>query len=236
MATVSGLIDKLITLDENTDSTDGDNAGERVRILQYMQEVMEYVWNQGEFKFKVTGPTTLTVPAGSASSPSKVALPTDFATFGKLGAVYETSGNRQLEEISMTELLQTWGSNASHALPLQFAVIGDLDSNTSASTIRPYFLGVPNLSAEATVRLWYQAVTPILVDATGDTNNLYKLPIQYHNSVILPGVRVKLARSKGDGRDWNDQFQAGLRSLIAQETPRRSTVQRLPPWTSKKVW
>lgn len=229
----SSLIDTVLSYTDNVDSNDADYTSRRTRLLEYAQEVVDEVWNSAEFVFKLKGPTTITVPAWTTGSPSRYQLPTDFATFGKIGKVFNADVGEPLDEVAATQFIMNYfpGSTLTYSplsRPREFAVMGDDAGNIANATPKPYWLYLPNLTAAVNLVYFYQVIPPTLVDATGDTGLLYKIPAQYHRTVILPGVVAKTGKSKGDGRDWESEYRRGLSMMQKAETPRRSSTQRLP--------
>lgn len=229
LLTTSALIDTVLSYVDNIDGTDAASSTRRTRILQYAQETVEEFWDFHEWRFKVKGPTTLVIPAWTSTPTySSANLPSDFDDIGKIGSVYNSANGDQLDEITIQEMqIINSKTSAVTGRPEQFAIMGSV-GDTDTTTESPHWLVLPNLSAAVTVRYWYQPACPTLVDATGNTNNLYKIPGKYHTSVILPGVAARSNRSKGDGRDWWEEYRSALAKAKADENPRRSSTQRLP--------
>jgi hypothetical protein len=71
-----------------------------------------------------------------------------------------------------------------------------------------------------------------VIDET--TNNLAigEIPEQYHQTVLVPGLRARSTASKGDAR-WNEHqgiYLGALNWMKAKERRRQGTVWQLPPF------
>lgn len=219
MATTSGLIDAVLAYTEDISATDNDNATRRARLLQYMQEVVDEVWNFKEWAFKTVGATTVTIAASASSAD----LPADFQELGQMGGVWDSQGAR-MQEISINEL-EEFKLNGASNLPYGnvFAIYG---FNTTSSKLK---LQVPVQSQAITCSVSYQKVPPTLSDTTGTTTNgLNSIPVSYHNTVILAGTVAKAKASTGDARDWESKYRNGLAYMVARERNKKTAVTRIP--------
>lgn len=208
------LIDKVIAYTDNVSANDSDNTTRRARILAYAQETFDEVWQFRDFPFKYkTGTTSVTANATFAS------LPSDFAEVGNQGGIYVSGTTGPLTEVPIQALETDIQANYSPAgAPQRYAIFGVDTSNVKRIYI--------DLAPAVTLNLVYVRVPTALADAT--SAELSQIPAQYHNSVILPGVVAKTRRSKGDTRNYREDFTRGLAYMAAHERPRRGTGQRLP--------
>jgi hypothetical protein len=76
-----------------------------------------------------------------------------------------------------------------------------------------------------------------VIDET--TNNLAigEIPEQYHQTVLVPGVRARSTASKGDAR-WNEHqgiYLAALNWMKAKERRRQGTVWQLPSFFGERI-
>jgi hypothetical protein len=65
---------------------------------------------------------------------------------------------------------------------------------------------------------------------------LMQFPEDYHHTVLLSSVMSKAKRSKGDTRDWKQEFTEGITQMIINERPRQSTMQRIPRSAPPGMW
>lgn len=211
--TTSALIDLLLNYTDNTSSADADNSTRRTRLLQYIQETVDEIWGAREWEFKRRS-TTVSVTANSADMPS------DFGEFGVQGGVWGSDG-QWWEEVNPQVLddMRQAGNTADRV----FAIYGQ---NTTSGVKKIQTL---TQGSALTLTVVYFATPPTLVDATDSTNNLFLIPAQYHNSVVLTGARAKTELSLGDSRSEFDQaYRRGLAQMINQERSRKQAVVRIP--------
>lgn len=218
--TTSALIDIILKYGDNTDSADADNSNRRARILQYAQEVFDYVWGFRDWRFKYRT-TTVTLTTGSTTTPSKAQLPADFSAIGRHGLVLDSDGNPWEEEFPQNiHYLQR--STGAGEVPYLYSIL-DFDTTNDR-----YYLQAPNVGSDTTLRIYYEAVAPTLVDSTTSSNNLPKIPAQYHNIVLVPGVLVKTRKSIGDPRDYTQDFREGLNEMVRMENHFKTNRKQLP--------
>lgn len=212
--TTAALIDLIINYTDNVSASDGDNAGRRLRMLQWAQEVFDMVYTHKEWRFRlVTSDVTLVT--------GFVQLPSDFHDFGDEGGVFNPRGDKMIE-VNPRELNRMRESGMSDSSLLYYSVYG-----FDATSGRPKIIVVDATSTQV-LTVWYLKTPPTLVDTTGATNNLFHIPLAYHNTVLVPGVVAKTRKSKGDTRDWASDFQRGLQEMIKNDRPKKTSVQRVP--------
>lgn len=217
--TAAALLDLILSYTDNTSATDADNAVRRTRVLQALQEIYEEVWNFREWRFKLTS-GTITVLA----STSAIAMPSDFLDMGSEGAIYGPD-SRKLREIPAQELLEWRTFGIGRGSPSDCFSIFNFDATSGL----PLFQ-IPNVvNGNTAFTVWYNRVAPTVADsATAATSKLHFIPVQYHNTVLLPGVVAKIRKQKGDTRDWAAQYQSGLAYMVLRERPRKTAVQQMP--------
>lgn len=219
--TTAALIDAVISYTDNSSSSDGDNALRRLRMLQWCQERFEEIWYFRQWPFRArTGTVTVAAAANSGD------LPSDFAEIGDQGGVYD--GVIPLTEISQQQLV-TERQSGNRMLSSYVYAIFDYNSSTLRKKIQTLTLG-----ATTAFDLNYLSAAPTLADSTGATNNLDDIPVQYHQTVILPAVVARARMSIGDDRDFENNFMRGLAHMVAQERGRKNIVRRLP--LSRGMW
>lgn len=224
--TTSAFIDAILLRTENQTSTDAANSPRRTRILEWSQQLFEEVWNLRPWSWTMDT-ATITVAAAANS----VALPSDFQEFGPEGGAWQATGitnPRRLQEVNPQIVQELQNGSQSFSIHQVFAVF-DRDDNVGTQEFQ-----VGKCSSSTNFTLLYKRLAPTLVDATDSTNNLQQIPASWHYSVLLPGVQALSARSKGHQgleQDYMSQYRRGLERMIAQESRRRSSVQRMgrPP-------
>lgn len=223
MATGKGIIDIILKYEDSLSSVDADNTVRRGRIRQAAQETVEDVWNASDFPFKyVFSSGTIAIDSDGIGG-----LPTDFADTGMQGGVYLVSNGRALIEVPPQVVHSMKESTNRSGSMYVYAIFG--------ATAGIKLLIVPPQLANTTLHIWYQTLPPTILDADDVTvmdvttySGTERIPSQYHNTVLIPGIRARLKKSKGDSRDFQSEYKRGLAYMIARERPRRSSVQRLP--------
>ena len=209
------LIDAVMNFTDQIDPTDADAASRRLRIAQWLREVAHEIWHLRDFDWKLQETTTLTYPSGSVA----VDLPADFDHVPEQGGLYNS--RTRLQEIP-ARIMTTYLANAQPtSAPLVYSVLWR-NPNTSRRQLQ-----LPPVSGTIALKLYY-ALTPPPFALEADNDLEAWFPIQYHQTVFLPGVIAKARRSKGDGDDWKRKYEDGIAYMVLREMPRQSEVQRLP--------
>lgn len=213
----SDLIAVVLNYTDNTDALDADNAIRRLRILQYIQEVVDFVWAYRLWGFSYTS-SSVTV----LSNTSSIDLPANFHQFTKNGQVNLSDGTFLLEipEHQMLEIRATQNSGVSTRVE-EFSLFG-FNTTSGRRLIQTVTVG-----AATVLNIYYKRVPPTITDATS-SSGLAQVPVEYHNTVLLPGVIAKTRKSKGDSRDFKSDFMEGLAYMGAAERPLQRAVQRVP--------
>lgn len=217
----STLLTTVLKFDANISATDADNTQRRARYLQYAQEVFEYVWLYSEWDFSYAS-TSQTVSAASSSG----SLPADFLELGQKGMLFNTTTNRKMKEIPPQDIMEM---RARGIVDLNVFAISGYNTTTSRKQIQLTH------TQGFTGTVFYRMTAPTLVDTTGTSSNLQYIPYQYHQTVLLPGVRMKARKSVGDMRDFEQAFEKNIQFMLARERPRKTAVQRLPS-TQRGMW
>lgn len=212
------LIDAVLNYTDNIGATDADNATRRARILQYAQEVFDYVWLYADWHWAYRD------DAGEAlDADGFMPAPADFSRFGGKGGLFRVSDGRKCTEgYDMAEFARMYNTGYRDNLE-RFCRWGQ-DPTTGGQRFRFFSTGGLNL-----IDSLYLAVPPTLVDIDDTTtNNLFFIPEQYHSTVLLPGVVAKTRTSKGDMRDFDKEFLKGLALMHAKEVVNQTGAQVLP--------
>lgn len=216
------LIDAVLNYTDNIGATDADNATRRARMLQYAQEVFDYVWLYADWHWAYR-----TTTGGSVGSDGIMAAPTGFSRFGGKGGLYRSTDGRQCdEEFDMANFLHRY--NNSHRDNLEKFCRWGQNSTTGAQQFRFY-------ATSGTITSLYLTQPPTLVDVDNETtSNLFFIPPSYHSTVLLPGVISKTRVSKGDMRDFEKDFIRGLGLMHAKEVANQTGAQVLP--YTRRMW
>jgi len=210
------LIDAVLNYTDNIGATDADNATRRARMLQYAQEVWDYVWLYADWHWAYR-----TATGGSVGSDGVMAVPTGFSRFGGKGGLFNAANGRKCEEEYDMAMFQHRYLGGYRDNLEKFTRWGQ-NTTTGAQQFRFY-------ATSGTITSVYLAVPPTLVDIDDTTtNNLFFIPAQYHNTVLLPGIVAKTRTSKGDMRDFDKDFLKGLGLMHAKEVVNQTGAQMLP--------
>lgn len=212
------LIDAVLNYTDNIGATDADNTLRRARMLQYAQEVVEYVWGYADWPWAYRTSSGISV-----GSDGTMSLPTDFARFGFKGGLYRASDSRRCDErYDLAQFLHQYNSGIRNYLEDFVRLSQDTTTFTGRQKVK-------FLATSGSIDCLYLPVAPTLVDTDHATNSLLQyIPSQWHNLVILPGVVTKTRTSKGDVRDFEKDFVRGLGMMHAKELAGQTAAQILP--------
>lgn len=208
----------VLTYTDNVDPTDGDYAARRARIHQYQQEVVDEVWNFRDWTFKQRSATVTGLTGNNF-----ILLPYFLAELGDLGGIFK--GTIEYQEVDPTTLIRC---RSLGVVDFIFSIFSQATTSGDAWVRKAQF--VETFTANTNLTLHYSAGPPLLIDTLGDesSKSLRLIPEQYHNTVILPGVIAKANTSKGDTRDFMQQYIRGLNLMVLRERPRKTMIQRIP--------
>jgi len=217
--TTSALIDLILTHTEEVGATDGENTTLRARVLARAQEIFDRVWSFAEWDFKLTSGSITMTSTGTAD------LPSTFADFGDNGGVYVSGQRRKVLWLEPRELYKQKEQYAQTAAYPDFYTVNDYTASNSARKITVY----PTPTGSFTLNLYYNQVSPTLVDATNSTNNLQALPAEYHYPIMVTGLRYLTGIDNGDGRsrDFDEWFQREMRRMKSRHVFGREQDQLL---------
>lgn len=228
--TVTELIDQVIAYSDNVSPSGADVADRRQRILSWLIEEATQTYYAREWVWRVTptvpSPGTPTHPVIPANQGWGL-LPSDFLSIGKLGAVYNLSqAGSPLEPAAESEVADMIAMNTLISSSRVFAIFG----NDGASPTPRKKIWLPQCGTDITLQLFYSPKAPTLDEASNNDKLAVACPEEYHMTVILPGVRYRARRSKGDTRwtdDRDDRLQ-GLNEMIRNNRRMQGGEQRLP--------
>lgn len=177
--TATEIIDQIIARVLNTPATDGDITNLRTRALEWTTEVCADFRDSYDFSWRYRT-ENVTIAGGDASS----ALPERFADVGPSGSVIRVSDGVPLTFISPDEMrVIQMDSGTVTSTPGVYSVY-DFDEEEFRDKIQ-----IPTAAGDVILSLTYLYTPPTLIDDEDD-DSLEHIPSQYHQSVIIPGVRA----------------------------------------------
>ena len=207
--TDSDIIDRVLLDMDGIDPADSDNAARRLRMLHFLQQVYDYVWNFREWQWTYDE-GTVTLTANHNYAP----LPTDFGAFGKQGGLWNADHVR-MSELSRRKLERFRNETSGSTNTRVFAISGG-----------QILLGYTP-SSNSTLSIYYRIVS----DSAGftDAGADLLIPAQYHATVLVPGLVYKAQVTKQDSRPtWSAEFRDGLAQMCMMEQPIMTSTNRLP--------
>lgn len=208
----AALITAVMAYTDNVSATDAGNTSRRARILQYAQEVLEYVWNYRAWRFAYK---TTTIPIWAGTEGVGI-LPPDFGQFGWKGGLFLSTGDLMEEEIDAQTLLGRYLRGERNTR--DYALLGYDDT-----TYKPK---IQTLQTSGTLTVLYCKHVPTLVDGSAAGDEI-PIPHDYHNTVMVAGTVAKTRASKGDVRDFYSAFLSGLELMCRKEAPMQGTAPTL---------
>jgi hypothetical protein len=226
--TVTQIIDQILAYSDNVSPAGADETDRRQRILYWLIEEATQTYYAREWPYRLK--STVTPHVAIPASQGYGLLPADFLQIGKLGAVYNDSQNGQpMEPATESEIGDMVAMNSALSNPGRFAVFGTEAQTPPAPPRKLIWIGV-NPTALA-LRLFYHPLMPTLDETMTNNSKLdIAIPVEYQQTVILPGVRMRARRSKGDNR-WSqdrDERMQGLNEMIRANRRFQGGEQRLP--------
>jgi len=242
----SEVIDYQITFIDSTGADPDEDENRRSRHLFNLKVGVNTIRHHRDWAFARTS-ASLTLVDGS------VKLPDDFLQIGKYGGLFNTSeGGFEMLEEPETTINQIRNSGQENTAV--FAIFGS-DEGTrhvpaGENNNPPEVVAVPPArliqvptNTQLVLMLSYIAKTPDLADSAvhgGDDlldQNLERaIPLEYHETVVLPYCSAKARESKGDARWKNDQaaFMLGLQSMLRTCRRSQGTVRQLPSFFGRR--
>lgn len=226
---VTEIIDQVLERTDNIKGSPADYADRRQRLLEYLRETADEVWWLRDWPWKLLRGTVV-VPGGQ----SFVEVPPDFASFGNSGGVFQDLGSGgdgyKLDLVTESEILDQRERDFRTNTPHQFALFGqDAASYLTLIQLPPNDIDVP-------LSLWYQPNPPTL-DEGANVDNIKRIPVKYHQRVIVEGVRMRSRESKADDRWKNSaaKFESGKTWMMAEEARYQGRSRALPSFFGERL-
>lgn len=203
---------------DTVSSSDADNTARRARWLQFLQEAVDELWIKEDWAFSYI---TSTVSISAASDSGD--LPADFMEFGLVGGIWDSNTTTKLPEVVPVHAYGGVVESQAGDSNLVSSLYGN-NTTTRRRTLR--LMG--NAGGSMTIKILYRKLAPTILDATDATSNLWQIPEQYHNTVLMPLVVSKIRKSHGDAREYMDRFEANFGKMVARERSRKTSTQYMP--------
>lgn len=194
---VTEAITQVLERTDNVPATAAENVTRRQRLLEYLIEEFEEVYDD-DWKFRRRS-GVVTVPAGQGWG----LLPADFGALGKFGTVWLQQGGLDrwpLKEEPEAVIDDTRRNDYQTDAPTIFSIFGQ-DETQSDFTQK---LQVPKNTGELKITANYLRITPTL-DETTNVDNLRFIPVRWHQAVLIPRLRARSREAKGDVR-WKSSL------------------------------
>jgi hypothetical protein len=222
--TVTEFIDEIVGYSDNVQSAGADYADRRQRVLYWLQREAAQVYYHREWPWRLKWSEDVTVPATQGWGQ----LPADYLSLGKFGHVYNMSQDGvEMEPASESELTDLLAMDTQIVNSRIYAIFGT-DGSVDPPRRKIWIPVNPN---EVTLRIGYHPTMPTLDETPTNVNNLNDAcPIEYQETVLIPGVAARAKRSKSDAR-WKDDLAErmdGLKNMIKNSRRFQGGEQRLP--------
>lgn len=237
--TVEEIIDSALSLGDNVPSTDAAYIERRRRAKALLQEVFnDAFWARDWPRRKTDATVTVLANAGQCQ------VPADFGSIGEYGGLYLMQGGiariPPLEWRPEHEITDSRLSGEVTDSPTIFSIF-DFEETTPGSGIFRDLFQFPKNSVQLTIQAHYQRRPPVLLDAgdpdetpgatltAGNQATAY-IGEQFHENVLVNGLKSKLRESKGDAR-WQylaGQYGLGVAAMKKESNRFKSADRRLP--------
>jgi hypothetical protein len=219
--TFSALIDELLSHTDNVSPSDTDYTDRRTRCNEVaIRVISDFIFSR-PWRFRQKRSSLLTLSSGAVSVPS------DFIELGPYGGVFSSTNGERLRETDEQEVQSIRESGGDQQW--MFAIYGQ-DGSSGYEQLQ-----VPTTAALGLYMSYLRGV-PTLDETTNNDKLKIAVPVQYHQSVLIPGCQAKLQRSKGDARsrEYEMDYEEAKRQVAKNEKRFRSETHLLPRfWMSR---
>lgn len=217
--TITQMVDQVLSDVMNISASDADNTATRLRVVRGVNEVGGYVFGFRDWPFRrATSSVTVSAGVGYAS------LPATFLRVGTYGGVFLVSTGAQLEPVTEQELLGIRAMPGSSTdAPAVYSIFG-IDGTTFLKRIQ-----IPTNVGAVVLSVSHETQLGTLDEATGD---IEVIPAEWHQTVLMPGLRAMFRQQVGDGRyqDFREDpaFRLSLNEMVKQERHGDEATRCLP--------
>lgn len=210
----SDLIDQVAGKVDRSGPVDSSNAVRRSLLRDFGVEIFGQTWrdNGNPWSFKQAR-GSVTIPINDR----KVLLPADFSEFGNWGGVYPRPLGTRIEPEDFQVIRdKQFKQGYVETTPTSYAVF-EMDTGTKREYLQTAFL-----SAACTLDIAYSLPPPTLDEGANDAN-LKLIPEEFHQTVLVPGVKARAYESRGDAtwKIYEAMYQRGLNQMRATKRPRK---------------
>ena len=200
---VTEAITQVLERTDNVPATSAENATRRQRLLEYLIEEFEEVYDD-DWKFRRRKSTVTVAPnAGFAL------MPLDFGALGKFGSIWlqqQGLDRWPLHEESENFLDDVRRSDYRTDAPRVFSIFGQ-DETTSQMKLQ-----IPTNTAQLLFSIHYLRAAPTL-DEAANVDKLKLIPVRWHQAILIPRLRARSREAKGDVRWKNSLLKADKNML-----------------------
>lgn len=219
--TVTEFIDEIVQFEDNVAPTDASNTENRARILAVLQRRFNALWFRRPWAWTIaTDSVSLSGVSGQVEQ-----MPSDFHSVPVNGGVYLDRTGERLKEVSAQDVqLLQMDPGYRPFEPEVFSVF--MKETNGIKTIQG-----PICTQDTPLTVFYKKVPPTLVDGAGTTDDVLNvLPVEYHETVLIPDVMAWVARSKGSSnwREYQQTAQEALAQMMRDERTRQSSTYQIP--------
>ena len=200
---VTEAITQVLDRTDNVPATAAENSTRRQRLLEYLIEEFEEVYDD-DWTFRRRN-NTVTLPANQGWA----VLPVDFGALGKFGSVWLRQNGRDSQKLHLepeSVIDDVRRSDYRTDSPRIFAIF-DQDETTGLPKIQ-----VPTHTGQLTLSLYYLRSAQTL-DESANVEKLKLLPPRWHQAVLIPRLRARARESKGDVR-WKSSLAKAARNEL----------------------
>ena len=212
---------------------DAENAVLRAQILSDAQEICDQLCNVFSDMDVLQAPFQAAVVTGDRS----FATDDTFESLGDSGGMWHdpdgsVSPGLEVRYLNPREFFKVRNAEpTASSSTTEFFTVSDIESTNT-----PVIHFHPKRASNCTFIYRGRILPPTLVDTTGATNGLDQIPVAYHLTIFLKGLRLMEAEKNGDGRagSFDEWFEREMRRVRARRRNGLQEEQRLS--SADGVW
>ena len=228
--TVTEFIDEILAYSDNVGTAGADYADRRQRILLWLKReaAQTYYAREWNWRMKPTSPDITITPTTVPADQGWGQLPADWLMLGKFGHIYNMSQDgAEMFPAAESEVADLLARSTTIANSTIYTLFG-----TDASVDPPRKkIWMPLSGTLITLRAYYHPKMPTLDETPTNNANLNDAcPVEYQETVLIPGVASRAKKSKSDSRWQTDMAEraAGLKEMIRNNRRFQGGGQQLP--------
>lgn len=222
---VTEIISQVLAYTDNINPTDTEYADRRIRLLHLLQELEEEVVTEAEWTW-LRKTAQLTVGAGDGFTD----VPADFGQLGDYGSVHLVANltGSALEHVPEHQIRSARAQGHKTDSPGFFSIFGENETTYARQINFPINTNAYDIMVD------YLRKAPT-IDETTNKNAIKIIPEEFHQRVLVAGLRAKTLESKGDER-WQNHFamfKEGLGKMRAKFRRHQGTLWQLPSFFNR---